>query len=77
MVRSAIPLERGYLGEEVICEIPHSSHMVAYGRPTNCGPLSDTLSLGTPNKLNVAAIFRATDALEVSDNLCTTGYLNW
>ena len=66
---STRPFERGYLGDEVTCCIPHEVHISAYCFPAYCGPLSDITTAGAPSMLNVREVRLAIAVLVVEFSL--------
>ena len=52
-VRSARPFDFGWYGLEGVCLMSQSFMKFWKSDPLNCGPLSETISLGAPNRAHV------------------------
>ena len=65
--RSMNPFDCEYLGLVVVWSIPHYAQNILY-IPWYCSPLSDTISLGTPNilRISIVAVTTAADVMDFS-----------
>ena len=66
--RSASPLDCGYYGLDVRCDMLYVEQKVANASPENCGPLSLTMVDGKPcaAKMRCRCLTTATDVVAVS-----------
>ena len=71
---SAILFDLGFLGDETLCSICHCFVKPLNSAEVYCGPLSETMTFGTPSLVKTAFISWTKTLDVVLPSLCNTSY---